>query len=135
LRTGSILVDDGDSLAYLTWFVSFCIFFFLANIFLKQLFTYLARDSWTRKTDAEKGLYIGTWGANLHHFIIVPMVIWNLCNSSCDGAWNLLMASDEVCLISINKHYVNAQMVNLAYFTIDYLHLISLKGDELKSIV
>ena len=65
--------------------------------------------------------YLSTWGANIHHFVIVIIALYMLINPKCKDPYPFQHLSDDVCLMQVDKDHVRALLITSSYLTYDFI--------------
>ena len=120
-RDGNVLFDDNLKVEYLQVYLT--AFFFFGTVFFlwKTFFTAKQHPNYISKGELERYEYLQLWAANCHHVLIVPIALYTMRNSECEGSYPYMYLSDKQCFYTPDSGCVKANLVTLGYLSYDFI--------------
>ena len=154
LRSGSILIEDGDLFLYLSVYFGSCVGFYLIYLLLRVFFEKIQYGQYLDKSWDERECLLMTWMSQFHHLIVPPFALYNIYYS-CQNANGSVFSpipepgssenagshtgvtwawyKEPSCRLEPNKGYVCNTLISIAFMTVEFI-LITIKIKKPKTM-
>ena len=126
LRSGGVLIDDGDLLNYLIAYVATLLFFYVCMNTIRIFFIKTNHTRYLEKEEGPAAFYICLYVSNTFYLIAITRAIILFFFTECpfDKETPLSWFNNDLCFISVQKYGVTTLVYCIGYFTWDFIYQI-----------
>lgn len=126
LRSGGVLIDDGDFVMYVQIYFGTLLFFYLLMNAIRLFFIRTQNKRYLEKEEGPAWYYICLFVSNIFYLIVVyrasKLVFFTECPY--DKVTRLPWLNNDLCFISVQKYGVNTLVFVMGYFSYDFIYQI-----------
>ena len=127
-QDGSLFYTKDAAYEYACFYFGSILFFTLVFFVLKTVFPPIASvffynfyGRYQEMDDRGKARRIACLTSNTHHVLVFCVVIYNFSESACEGTNSFKWFKSDLCLLQLEKKYVNSCLVSVGYLTYDLI--------------